>query len=266
MFLSDFNSHYNPEDKSLTLNVKNDKGRPLLARLASWEQGMELSVIKGKREDFDFLDTEACLFNQAHNANQQLPIHAYIQQIPEHIRNIASRDLHHQYCLLRLFSHGKPAEDLYHANRMLFYCVACHVHRLPNVKQLLQKKQPQILQALYPRNHSRLSYASVVRVLKKILDTADQNRLKIIDDFISSLFDNSLPCDNEKLLLHVKYIPLFFLHPDALPYSLRLHPDVLFGPIQQIIDGEASMLESPVTVFDDAIVFFVNHVLNYCRD
>ena len=268
MFLSTLVSRYNPDDDCLYIMLTDDRGKLAhAARIAPWERHLSMRILRGDRKQFDFFDEEATLLNMAHNSRPKLPVHNLVEKIPEECSQIAQHNLRYQYQMLRLLSHEPHGRELYHDNRMLFYTVAYHAKSISDIKSLLKQPRHKILQTLYPENLSRLSYKSVVRILKKMLDIDDERRAEIVSEFLSLLFSNNLPCDNEKMLLHVKYIPLFLISRDALEISLRLHPDVLFGTIQKIVDKNPEILKSHIPEFteeqDSMIMLCLNHALDY---
>jgi len=236
MCLGKFDSRADDEGSLIITFLRAD--RTSIARIASWEKGFGLEMVKGGENDFSVIDSQVALFNTSFAKKPDHSTDEFISRIPKNVLAIAQKSLQFQYQTLWVLYHSHRALDLYKVNRNLFYqLIQSRVSRA-GIIEALKRPQHDILQVLYPENRSSLSYRSVARLLGKKIFIHDENEAIFgIRRFLDLLFSGKLKCRNEKMLLHLKYIPDTALSEENIEYLFRFHPGVYFNNAAGWIDN-----------------------------
>lgn len=235
MYLSQHNTSLNT-DRSLHLTIKVRRGIAV-AHINSWENGLGFKLVKGQRYHFDFLDEEGTLLNRAHDNDHNLPIHEFVKSIPDKYKKVIIKQFSQQYSLLRMFRAIPAAYDLYLSNKLLLCLIIYRRISLFDAHKIIKSPQHIIVEFLYPGNKSALGYKSIVRLLKhRIIDDGKLKDVKRIDRFLTILVSGRLVCNNEKNILHIKYIPTYVFKSIFITHVFLLHKHLIFDPIQLVID------------------------------
>lgn len=235
MYLSQVNTMINT-DQSFLITINNRYGSSI-AQINSWENGLGLQPLKGKKSQFEFLDRERTLLNHVYDNDKTLPIHEFLKFIPDKYKESIVKQFAYQYSLLRMFRCVPATYDLYLSNRLLLCLIIYHQINLFDVSKLIRIPQHKIIERLYPNNKSILGYKSIVRLLKnRIIDNRKLRDIKRIDRFLTILVAGKLVCNNEKNLLQIKYIPVYVFKNICITHVFLLHNHLIFDPIRHVID------------------------------
>lgn len=256
MYLSKFSTSIN-EDGALRIEIRN-KSLLSIVHVKSWKDGLGLKLIQGERKYFRFLNAESTLLNFAHNKDMDLPIHDFTKEIPVIYIEAASKYIHLQHLILRVFRHYPGSYDLFQSNKHLFDLVIYNHQNLRKTGYLISLQQHKIIEVLYPDKKCSISYKSLVSLLKRIIPTIDPESPSLIDSFMQKVIYSKLLFRSEKTLLHIKSIPLCCLEDNYLKFVFLLRPSLIFKDIDEYLSTSGNTYD-----LYQGNSFFKNHISSY---